>query len=102
MKLLVTDIIVLNEGKQVKNAILKKYSTLQEFIECNNISIYLSSIEVYLRSRVITSKKFKIALLMAFGKEYKEIVVSEQMQLKKHVEIIWNNLDEYNENSHLE
>lgn len=92
-KLTLSDVKLKTPQQQVKEAILEKYQTTEEF--ANAIGLYPESVKVYLRDKNIGSDKFKIKLVNALDKGYDEIVISYKEQISRMVQTIYRDCKEY-------
>jgi tetratricopeptide (TPR) repeat protein len=92
-KLTLSDVKLKTPRQQVKEAILEKYKTTEEFADA--IGLYHESVKVYLRDKNIGSDKFKIKLVNALDKGYDEIVIRYKKQISKMVQTVSRNFKDY-------
>lgn len=92
-KLSLEDIEILHPGKQMKKAVLEQYKSVEEFALKTGMN--LNSIKVYFRSKPYGSKQFRIKLVTILGKDYNDIVLDNEKQIKLFVATIIDNITEY-------
>lgn len=86
------DIKIKSPREQIKESILEQYDSLDEFAEL--VNLYPDSLRRYLRSTKLPNS-FRLKLVNQLNKGYDEIVLSEEQQLKKLVDIIYKNIEVY-------
>lgn len=91
-KLNLKNIKIKSPGKQIKEAILDEFESIDEFAEL--VDLYPSSLKRYLRSNKVPNS-FKVKVVNELSKGYDEIVLSETEQLRSFVEDILDNIDLY-------
>ncbi len=99
LRLTLSDIKILTEGQQIKNAILQKYSSIEEFAE--EVMLYPDSLKRYLRSKKCGSATFRIKLTQAMGMGYYQIVLSPEEQIHRYVLNVTDNINDYNDEDSL-
>ncbi|MGE5630475.1 MAG: tetratricopeptide repeat protein [Caulobacteraceae bacterium] len=99
LKLSEDNILVMPENEQIKKAILDKYNSIVEF--SYDIKLKHSTVNKYLNSKSGGSIVFKKQLSNILGKNYDEIVLTDQQQIDRMVEHITENIKEYNLGSDL-
>lgn len=102
MKLSKGDIKFLSEGQQIRNAVLEKYRSVEEFVYSNDLIISPDTVKNYMRKKVVTSETFKCNLARILDKHYHEIALSEDGQLARYIDIIAENIEEYKEETDIE
>ena len=98
-KITLDDVKVLGEGPQIKQFILKSYSSINEFHKKTNLPITMSTLKGYLASDVITAESFKNAIAIIFNIDYNSQFTPKNKLLTDHVQNIYDNITEYNEES---
>lgn len=95
------DIEIKNVGQQVRNAILKDYSSIESFYQRHNIQKpKFNSFKSYLSSDEV-SESFQILIVNTLEKDWKEIVKTEEEQMRQHVQEITENIGLYNKENDL-
>ncbi len=91
-KLKFKDIKIKSQGKQIKEKILEKFNSLDEF--ANLIDLYPDSLRRYLRSAKMPNS-FKLKLVNKLNMGYDEIVLSDIQQITGLVENVFENIEAY-------
>lgn len=102
MKLTKKDVKFLSEGMQIRDAVLEKYGSIENFVEANHITISLETVKNYMRKKTITSETFKCNIAKAFDKGYYEIALDEKGQLEKYVDNVSEEIKAYTDEKDLE
>jgi len=90
----IKEVIIEGEGKQLKEFIEDKYS-YKELAE--KFYLYETTIQQYLKNRVITNKKFVHQIEEIFQMKYWEMVVPVETQINNYILSIRDNIRNYNE-----
>lgn len=91
-KLNLKDIKIKSSGKQIKEAILDEFDSIEEFATV--IDLYPNSLKRYLRSTTVPNS-FKIKLVNTLSKGYNQVVLSEIQQIKLLVNEVSENIEAY-------
>lgn len=96
IKLELSDIEVKSINKYIKKCILGKFGTIENFAD--KVGMCPSTVLKYLKGQnAVYTDNFKTKLTLAFNISYTELALTEQQQLAKYVDIIYNNIDLYTE-----
>lgn len=102
IKLFEKDVVLLGEGKQLKNAIKDQNKDLRDFLTKNNIPICYNTFRTYLSRDKIYSDSFRACITRALNIDYNDIVKSKPQQLKAYVWDIFYNIKLYTEEEDFE
>lgn len=97
-KLTLKDIKIKGEGPQIKEFILQRYNSLEEFYEKHNeIAKKYTTLLTYLSRDVIVSDSFRCRITYIFNVDYPSLFANKQKQIKNHVINIYNNIKLYDQ-----
>ncbi len=96
-KLKLEDVKLLGQGAQIKKEILKRYKSIRDFYNSNDISVGYNTVRVYLYTDVIDSPTFKCTMTRIFDMDYNSLFLSKQEQITLHAQSIYDNIKEYDE-----
>ncbi len=100
-KLTLEDVKIIGEGPQIKKAISEKYNSPKDFYERFKVTKTYTTFASYLSKEVITSHTFKCSITIALDVDFPSLFVTRQKQIKKHVQSIYENIRQYNQESDL-
>ncbi len=97
-KLTLKDVKILGEGPQIRNAILQRYNSVEEFYKAHSdITNKFSTLLSYLSKEVIISDSFRCRVTFILDVDYPSLLVSKQEQIKSHVQNIFDNISKYDQ-----
>jgi tetratricopeptide (TPR) repeat protein len=99
--LTIKDIEIKNVGQQVRSSILKDYSSIESFYHHHNIQKpKFNSFKSYLSMDEV-SDTFQVLIVNLLHKSWKEIVKTDDEQIRQHVENITENINLYKQDTDL-
>lgn len=93
-KMNINDIVIKTPGVQIREKIIDKFGSIKVFAE--KISLYEASINQYLSSKTLGSSTFKIRTTSVFGKDFNELYMSEEEQVRYMTSTISLYIEDYN------
>lgn len=93
-KMNINDIAIKTPGVQIREKIIEKFGSIKVFAE--EIDLYEASINQYLSSKTLGSSTFKIRTTSVFGKDFNELYMSEEEQVRYMTSTISWYIEDYN------
>jgi len=94
-KLTLKDIKILHDGQQIKKAILEEFGCIENFMDVGVVQLSKDTIESYLRRNIINSDRCKYKVMVAFNKNYHEIVRTTEEQIQSLTDTSYANITKY-------
>lgn len=99
-KFCIKDIVIKSPGVQIREKIIEKYGTIKAFSD--EIKLYEESVNKYLSSKKIGSSTFKIRMTQALEKDFKELYLSDEDQIRYYTSTLSYYIQDYNQKKDIE
>lgn len=94
MKYSINDLVLKSPGMQIRDLIIENYGSIGVFAE--KINLYETSINQYLSNKNLGSATFKIRTTNEFGKNFNELYLTDEAQIRIFASNISGSINEYN------
>lgn len=94
MKYSLSDLTLKSPGMQIRDLIIENYGSIGAFSE--KINLYETSINQYLSNKNLGSATFKIRTTNEFGKNFNELYLTDEAQIRIFTSNISGSINEYN------